>query len=290
MQKIKNEGNKMESSEKKRLINDNKSNEEKYKFELNQQNKLIEIFNKNYVEINHNFIEHESSLMAFLKNTINRSIEILKEKINAENELIEKLNNLNNIMEIEKHIEELKQQFNKFKRFGERFQKDEFKNEFGITQRNVNLDLDYLNKLKDKNLRNNLFNTDNEENNQKNILNRIIPPVTNFKNFDNESKDNTYNYNNLTSTFFYPKDNNLFRISAQQRNQKANMNKYYSNQKMKDFFYFKNHKNINSTKNLFSSKAQNEDYNKFIMECQNKNRISFFKKNDYNPRIKSKNR
>ena len=144
----------------------------------------------------------------------------------------------------------------------------------------------YINKTT-TNLRNNLFNTDNEENNQKNILNTIIPPVTNFKNFDNESKDNTYNYNNLTSTFFYPKDNNLFRISAQQRNQKANMNKYYSNQKMKDFFYFKNHKNINSTKNLFSSKAQNEDYNKFIMECQNKNRISFFKKNDYNPRIKS---
>ena len=26
---------------------------------------------------------------------------------------------------------------------------------------------------------------------------------------------------------------------------------------------------------------------KFIVECQNKNRISFFKRNDYNPRIKS---
>ena len=87
--------------------------------------------------------------------------------------------------------------------------------------------------------------------------------------------------------FFHPREHNLFCISAQQRNQKTTMNKYYSNQKMKDIFYFKNHKNINSIRDLFSSKAYNDDFNKFIVDCQNKNRISLFKKNDYNPRIKS---
>ena len=125
------------------------------------------------------------------------------------------------------------------------------------------------------------------DNTQKNILNRILPPVTNYKSYENESKDNTLNTNDIKEAFFNPKKQKLFCISAQQRNQRANMNKYYSNQKMKDFFYFKNHKNIFSTKDLFSSKAQDDDFNKFIVECQNKNRISFFKRNDYNPRIKS---
>ena len=103
-------------------------------------------------------------------------------------------------------------------------------------------------------------------------------PVVSFQ--TGEAKD-------IKETFFNPNTQKLFCISAQQRNQKANMNKYYSNQKMKDFFYFKNHKNIFSTKDLFSSKAHDDDYNKFIVDCQNKNRISFFKRNDYNPRIKS---
>ena len=131
-------------------------------------------------------------------------------------------------------------------------------------------------------------NNDNEYDfNQKNILNKILPPVTNFRFYENESKENTINSNDIKETFFNPNRQKLFCISAQQRNQKANMNKYYSNQKMKDFFYFKNHKNIFSTKDLFSSKAYDDDYNKFILDCQNRDRISFFKRNDYNPRIKS---
>ena len=136
---------------------------------------------------------------------------------------------------------------------------------------------------------NNISNNNSNEYdiNQKNILNRILPPVTNFRFFENESKENTLNSKDIKETFFNPNTQKLFCISAQQRNQKANMNKYYSNQKMKDFFYFKNHKNIFSTKDLFSSKAHDDDYNKFILDCQNKNRISFFKRNDYNPRIKS---
>ena len=139
------------------------------------------------------------------------------------------------------------------------------------------------------NFKNNLsINPNNENINiQRNILNSILPPVTNFKYYENESKDNSINQNDARDSFFIPKEQKLFCISAQQRNQKANMNKFYSNQKIRDMFYFKNHKNINSTRDLFSSKAHDGDYNKFIVECQNKNRISFFKKNDYNPRIKS---
>ena len=142
--------------------------------------------------------------------------------------------------------------------------------------------------FRNNNNSNNISNNSNEYDiNQKNILNRILPPVTNFRFYENESKENTLNSKDIKETFFNPNTQKLFCISAQQRNQKANMNKYYSNQKMKDFFYFKNHKNIFSTKDLFSSKAHDDDYNKFIVDCQNKNRISFFKRNDYNPRIKS---
>ena len=139
------------------------------------------------------------------------------------------------------------------------------------------------------NLKKNASNTNSNENgfNQKNILNKILPPVTNYKYYENDSKENSFNTYDFQETHFVPKEHKLFCISAQQRNQKANMNKFYSNQKMKDIFYFKNNKNINSRIDLFSSKAHDEDYYKFMVECQNKDRISFFKKNDYNPRIKS---
>ena len=152
LQKISKQGDNIDNNEKQRLIKEAQKNEEKYKYELNQQNKLIEIFNKNYSEINDNFIEHENSLIAFIKDTINKTNQFLKEKIAVETELIDKLNHFNNLLEIKKQVEDLKQQFNKFKRFGVRFQKDELKNEFGVTQRNVNLDLDYLKKLKEKNV------------------------------------------------------------------------------------------------------------------------------------------
>ena len=150
LQDMKKEGDNINKEEMQRLIAENKNNEEKYKFELNQQNKLIELFNKNYSDINHDFIEHENSLIAFLKDTINKINQLIREKISVENEFINKLNQLNDLLDVKKQTDDLKQQFSKFKRFGERFQKDEYKNEFGITKRNINLDLDYLNKLKER--------------------------------------------------------------------------------------------------------------------------------------------
>jgi hypothetical protein len=67
LQKMKKEGNdNVDNNEKQRLLIENKNNEEKYKFALNQENKLIEIFNKNYFEINHKFVEYEESLIAFI--------------------------------------------------------------------------------------------------------------------------------------------------------------------------------------------------------------------------------
>ena len=167
LQKINKDGDKIDNNEKQRLIVENKKNEEKYKYELNQQNKLIEIFNKNYSEINHNFIEHENSLIGFLKDTINKINQFFKEKIEIEKDFIMKMNQFNDLLNIQKQIEDLKQQFNKFKRFGERFQKDELKNEFGIVKRNVNIDLDYLNKLKERNLNENASNSQNNTRNKK---------------------------------------------------------------------------------------------------------------------------
>ena len=136
-----------------------------------------------------------------------------------------------------------------------------------------------------------LMNT-NESNNyhKKKLLNEILPPVTNYNpNYENIVFDgvNYFNLNDNAISFLSPKTYNLFCISAQQRNQQANMNKYYSNRKNKDIFYYGNHKNINSTNQLFSSKAQNDDYNKFINEFHAKDRINLFKKNDYNPKIKT---
>ncbi len=139
---------------------------------------------------------------------------------------------------------------------------------------------------------NTLMMNTNENNNyhKKRILNEILPPVTNYNpNYENIVYDgfNYYNLNDNAISYLSPKTYNLFCISAQQRNQKANMNKYYNHRKNKDIFYYGNHKNMNSTKHLFSSKAHNEDFNKFLNECQSKDRINFFKKNDYNPQVKS---
>ena len=137
----------------------------------------------------------------------------------------------------------------------------------------------------------NIMNT-NENNNyyKKKILNEILPPVTNYNpNEENIIEDgfNYFNINDKGIPYLSPKSYNLFCISAQQRNQHANMNKYYSNKKKKDEYYYGNHKKLNSTNNLFSNKAQYDDFNKFINEFQSKNRINFFKKNDYNPQLKS---
>ena len=178
LQKIKKDGDNIDSNEKQRLIIENKKNEEKYKYELNQQNKLIELFNKNYNEINHNFIEHENSLIGFLKDTINKTNQFFKEKIAIENEFIMKMNQFNELLNIQKQIDDVKQKFNKFKRFGERFQKDELKNEFGIVKRNVNLDLDYLNKLKERNLKEDMSKSLNNTKNKK--QEEIILFIKNF--------------------------------------------------------------------------------------------------------------
>ena len=140
------------------------------------------------------------------------------------------------------------------------------------------------------NYKTNINANENDNYKKKNLLNEILPPVTNYNpNYENIVFDgvNYYNLNDNALSFLSPKSYNLFCISAQQRNQQANMNKYYSNRKNKDVFYFGNHKKINNDNNLFSSKNNNEDYNKFINDCQSKDRINFFKKNDYNPQIKS---
>ena len=128
IQNMKKDSDNIDKEERQKLIIENKNNEEKYKFELNQQNKLIEIFNKNYSDINRNFVDHENSLIVFLKDTINKTNQYLKEKISFENEFINKLNQLNDLLDVKKQTDDLKQQLSKFKRFGERFQKDENKN------------------------------------------------------------------------------------------------------------------------------------------------------------------
>ena len=52
LQKMKKEGNdNMDNNEMQRILIENQNNEEKYKYALNQENKLIEIFNKNYFDI-----------------------------------------------------------------------------------------------------------------------------------------------------------------------------------------------------------------------------------------------
>ena len=164
LQKMKKEGNDNEdNNEKQRLLIENKNNEEKYKFALNQENKLIEIFNKNYFEINHKFVEYEESLIAFIKDTINKTTQYMKEKIEIENEFLEKIKNINDMLNAKKQTEQLKLELNKYKKFGERFQKEEFKNSFGLAQRKLNLDLDYLNKLKERST-----NTETPDKNPKN--------------------------------------------------------------------------------------------------------------------------
>ena len=122
---------------------------------------------------------------------------------------------------------------------------------------------------------------------QKKILNELLPPVTNYNpSYDNAFVDGEYYLSDTGEPIMSPKECNIFCISAQHKNQNANMNKFYNSKKSKDIFYYGNHKSSYSTKNLFSSKANNEDFNKFLNSCHSKDRINFFKKNDYNVQFK----
>lgn len=176
LHKINKGEDKVDPNEKQRLIIENKNNEEKYKLELNQENKLIEIFNDKYNDINHKFIEYEESFLAFIKDSINKTTLYIKEKIAILNELLEKLIKLNDLIDVKKEAEEVKQKFNKFKRFGDRFQKEEFISSFGNSQKNVNLNLDFLNKLKERNVE----NTNNEKNTKNKKQNELDSSINDF--------------------------------------------------------------------------------------------------------------
>ena len=205
---------------------------------MNQQNKLIEIFNKNYSEINHNFVEHENSLIVFLKDIINKTNQYLKEKIEVENEFIGKLTQLNEILDVKKQTEDLKQQLNKFKRFGERFQKEELKNEFGIVKRNVNLDLDYLNKLKER-------DSDNS-NSQQNTKNKKQGEINLF-------------INDLIEKFFSTKEINIDEIAKvmdyiyKEKNFSKQFLNYFISSKKSMFYIFSNINNLQILANIINA-------------------------------------
>ena len=238
LQNFKKDGDNIDKEEKQRLLIENKNNEEKYKYELNQQNKLIEIFNKNYSDINHNFVEHENSLIVFLKDIINKTNQYLKEKIEVENEFIGKLTQLNDILDVKKQTEDLKQQLNKFKRFGERFQKEELKNEFGIVKRNVNLDLDYLNKLKER-------DSDNS-NSQQNTKNKKQGEINLF-------------INDLIEKLFSPKEINVDEIAKvmdyiyKEKNFSKQFLNYFISSKKSMFYIFSNINNLQILANIINA-------------------------------------
>ena len=176
LKKINKEGQEIDPNLKQRLIIENKNNEEKYKLELNQENKLIEMFNDKYNDINHKFIEYEESFLAFIKDAINKTTLYIKEKIAILNELLEKLIKLNGLIDVKKEAEEVKQKFNKFKRFGDRFQKEEFISSFGNSQKSVNLNLDFLNKLKERSVE----NTSNEKTTKNKKQNELDSFINDF--------------------------------------------------------------------------------------------------------------
>ena len=240
LQDMKKDGDNINKEEKQRLIAEHKNNEEKYKFELNQQNKLIELFNKNYFDINHNLIEHENSFVAFLKDTINKTNQLLKEKISVENEFINKLNQLNDLLDVKKQTDDLKQQFSKFKRFGERFQKDEYKNEFGITKRNINLDLDYLNKLKERDPNSDLSNS------QVNAKNKKQGEILSF-------------INDFIEQLFSPKEINIDEISKimdyiyKEKGFSKQFFNYFISSKKSMFYVFTNINNLQILANIINT-------------------------------------
>ena len=292
LQKYKKDGENVDKEEKQKLIIENKNNEEKYKYELNQQNKLIEIFNKNYSEINHDFVEHENSFIAFLKDTINKTNQFLKEKINVENEFIEKLNQLNESLDIKKQTEDVKQQFNKFKRFGERFQKDELKNEYGIAQRSLNLDLDYLNKLKERDM---ILDSSNSQKNTKNkkqgeinlFITNLIEQLFSPKevNIDEISKvmDYIYKEKNFSKQFFnyfISSKKSIFYVLTNINNLQilANIINTINISVKKDLQYLYD---INSAIIYISEKTYCKHYNEKIFLCAILSQNKFYKSKEF---------
>lgn len=116
-----------------------------------------------------------------------------------------------------------------------------------------------------------------DNNEQNNNLNELLPPVTNFNwNFEKNNFSN-----DILDSYLSSNQGRLFCISAVRRNQNTTMKKFYKVKKNDSFSF----KNLENQKNLFSGRAQNEYINKFINDCQSKNRIRFFKKNDYRPKF-----
>ena len=238
LEKIKKEGNNLDNTESQKLILENKTNEEKYKYALNQENKLIELFNKNYIDINHKFIEHEESLIAFIKDTINKTSQYIKEKIIIENEFLEKIQNINNLLDSKKQTEQLKQEFNKYKRFGERFQKEDFKNSFGLATKNLNLDLDYLNKLKERSI--NIEQVDNNPKNKK--INEINSFINDFieKLFSSEEID----IESITKIMDY---------IYKEKNFSKQFLDYFISSRKSVFYIFKNINNLQYLSNIINT-------------------------------------
>jgi hypothetical protein len=216
----------------------------------------------------------------------------LKEKINVENEFIEKLNQLNESLDIKKQTEDVKQQFNKFKRFGERFQKDELKNEYGIAQRSLNLDLDYLNKLKERDM---ILDSSNSQKNTKNkkqgeinlFITNLIEQLFSPKevNIDEISKvmDYIYKEKNFSKQFFnyfISSKKSIFYVLTNINNLQilANIINTINISVKKDLQYLYD---INSAIIYISEKTYCKHYNEKIFLCAILSQNKFYKSKEF---------
>ena len=243
LNKSQNLGENIDENKKNQLKLEKNISEEKYKNELNKETQLLPIFNKKYFEINHSFFEFEESRVAFMKDTINKTTKYIKDKINIDNNFLDNITKLSNDLNKETYINNLKNQLNKYLLFGERFRIDDFKNSSGI-QINTNVNLDYLNKLKNsetttnnkKNLKNNDSNTENDVNKfTKNFLELLF-------------SENEIDINLVAKLMDY-----IYKDKSKNNSYINNFFKFFISSQKSDFYIFHNINNLQILSNIINT-------------------------------------
>ena len=162
--------------------------EEKYIQKISQQNKFIDIFNKKYTEMTKSYMDKEKNNNSLIQYTVEKASTFLENIIEAEKELLKTLKNISNnyYLNTDNEIQKINNFFDKNKKFGERFQKEETKSFMNYTgQNNTKTDSEYLNaKKNDINNANFIRRKSNKFNELDFFINNFINSLFSEKEFD----------------------------------------------------------------------------------------------------------
>ena len=217
--------------------------EENYISQISQQNKFIDIFNKKYVEMTNNFMDKEKNKNSLIQYTVEKASIYLENIIEVEKELLAKLKDISNnyFLNTDNEIEKLNNYFEKNKKLGERFQKEETKSFMNYTgQNNTKTDSEYLNSKKNNiNTANCIRRKSRKYNELDFFINSFIHSLFSKKEFDVATLTKIMDFIHKDQTF----------------NQK--FIEYFITSKDTPFYIFENIANLQCLSNIFHTISSN---------------------------------